>query len=336
MQRATWHLASLLILSTLLGGLLAACTAARRYAADAGLEQAVSAPPAPVRTLGVVHAVSLPQLERQVRQALPWPHPAVAPLTVGGLTDLWGYRWNRERQELELLGEVGEGPPLLVDEFVMALRMGHYPAIGMNLIPQDPLDPASPQLVHVFPPELGETRLVVPLIQAEYTVKTHALQAVAARYRDQGEQCAGRTTTAMARARLFFVPAMPELAFEETPQGFTIQIRQARLMLRAERDVVVASGTEARPLPPGHPLADFAADFSRRLADLERQEPVYQQLQRTYRLFLIAQLLRKEFQANEIVYDVGFWLHDYPVAPYPPPRALPPFPSHTIQRICGG
>jgi len=354
---------SLLVINLLLVGMaLVACTATHVRAQKPHQLERVVQRPSPTTALRIISAVrldtvgpsgcplymvSLQQAEREVKKALAHGRVTGEPLPLGGLTKLVGYRWDPVRNDLQLIGEICANSPVLIlaDQFVEALQRGHYEAVGMTLIPKDPTRSDSVHLVHAFPADLADTHFLASLIPGDYKAKELALgvkpsvKDVATRYHDEIKRC--QVSTASSRgitpARIFFLPVEPVLEVERTGEGFTRWIRKADIILQPERDVIAASGqVTSSSLPPDPALSDFAEEFTRRFTELEREFPAFQQLHTMYEVFLVAQLLHAEQLAEQLPYDLSFWLSEYPLKRYPTPRELPGFKPKRIKHTCWG
>jgi hypothetical protein len=279
------------------------------------------------------NGVSLAALGRQVRAALARGADP-ASLQLGNLADVTGYRLDEARKDIEVIGIPANSAtrPIAIARFVGALRVAHYRAIGMTLLPRDRLRPDSVHVVHAFPPELHDTALLAPMIAADYDIKRRAYAALATYYRHAKAPCvdAGTRTVLITSARIVFLPAKPDLAFERGSGGTFVWVRHASVLLRPEGDLMVAGGG-TRPAPPDPGLRTFAADFTRRFPEHERL-PVYRDLAVTFRLFLLAQLLR----AEELEWNAAFWLTEFPLPRHPTPRELPGFEPKKVRRTCWG
>jgi hypothetical protein len=325
--------------STLLPGVLAGCSAtsvrelehgtrlATPTAGDAAVPTAACGPP-PLR------ALSLREAEAAVRRTQASATPGVPPLLLGGFTDLHGYRWDAAKSDVLLIGSVGEGPRLLVDQFASALRVGHHDFVGMTLVPVRP-DPHSDHRVITFPREIEDTLFAAPLVAADHDAKRRAAVDVVDRYRRDPLRCGGSPSAgAGLPALVVFTPGPPALEFSRDSGGHTVWIR--RVDIRLLPGLTIAGAAKA-PLPEDSALAAFAADFTARFDQLRRGDPVLKQLHNMYVLFLLAQLLRAELRQAELrSYDPGFWLSEYPVRRVALPRLLPGISPYTETRTCWG
>lgn len=281
-----------------------------------------------------LHIVSLRQLERELKSAHAGRKLSGEPVTLGRLTDILGVQWDSVHKDIKLIGEVGQGPPILVDQFVPALRTGHHAAVLMTLRSKNPTQPDSVQRVHVSPPELEGTLFLDSLSKADYDAKRRAQEYLATHYREEIKRCSASTTGSeeLPHTRIVLLPAKPKLKVEKNGETFTVWIHKLDIILLPAQDLVASSGKDPNPLPPGHPLRDFAVDFTKRFGELERQYPIYKQLHNMYKLFLIAQLLR----GLQLPYDFSFWLSEYPLKPYPTDREFPGLKPKTVKHTCWG
>ncbi len=335
------RLSYLMALSTALLGALVACTAVHIAAPDQPLGRLLQ-PPAPVS--GVIPAVPMPtgdasasfpyymvslrEVERSVKSVLARGGLVDEPLALGRLTDIWGYRM--DDKGVHLIGAIGEGTPILIEQVAAAFRISHHEAIGMSLVPENPAQPASPQKVVVFPPELEDTRLIAPLIVRDYQVKNEIFQVLNARYQNEIKRCSESRAASreVTLARVVFLPDEPVLELERDDKGLTVWIRKADVVLTPEHDLLAASGQLAGSLPPDPALSGFTKDFNRRFP----ASPLDYEVQNIFKLFLVAQLLH----AEQLPDDLRFWLAEYPLPRYPTPRELPGFAPKTFARTCYG
>jgi len=106
---------------------------------------------------------SLKGLEFQLKAALLRGEPIDPSLSLNGLTDISGYRWYPEEGDIYVIGETcSDSVPILLEQFVKALQIGHFRAIGMTLLPEDINSPT--QHVIIFPPNSGleDTQFIAP------------------------------------------------------------------------------------------------------------------------------------------------------------------------------
>lgn len=282
-----------------------------------------------------LHAVSLRGLEAEAKTSLVRGARALDSLTLGGLTDIVGYR--SANGDIEVLGLSSARPEaaILVRELVEALRAADHSAVGMTLLPRDVGNPRSPHQVVVFPSQLEDTAFAGRLIAADYAVKELATSKLAQHHRQAIKSCPvsdGPPSQALT-GRVFFLPAAPRLELdEETDGSFSVLIREAGVILAQEGSLVFhedgrPSGGSAQA--PDQALGAFTAEFTRRFAEMGG---VYQRLGVAYRLFLVAKLLRRE----KVDWNADFWLRDYPLGSQPTPRELPALRPQTVRHTCWG
>jgi hypothetical protein len=283
-----------------------------------------------------VYMVSLQQAETDVKNALALGALPEAPLSLAGLTDIVGFRWDQSRQDIQLLGERGSDPALFlaVEQFVTALRIGHQAATGMTLVPTKPSQFQSTQEVQTFPAGVEDTLFIAPHIAADYLTKQLALKHLVTHYTDKyagGKQyCVNRQKE--QPSRIVFLPAPPVIEVEENQEGsITVWLRKADVILKSEAYMAAASGQTAYRPSPDIPLEAFAETFTAAFPEFALRFPVYKRLQTMFKVFLIARILRL---SKRLPYDFGFWLSDYPVSSRPTPRELPSFQPTGLWQTC--
>lgn len=292
-----------------------------------------------------VGSISLRELETRIKEWMREGHPSSDPPSLGGLGEIHGYRWNRENQDLELIGAAASGStaPIGADAFATALRVALNPAIGVTLLPTDPADRDSVHTVVVFPPEIAGTSFTDSLIWGDYMVKRLALgdeqtllvPDLASLTHEFLNPCAvsPESIRELSAARLFFVPEPPVLELEHHDAGYTIWIRQADVRLEPEAGLGLSDDPpQLRDGQADPALQEFARSFNRNLPELEAQYPILGRLHATYRLALVATLLR----ASDLPYDLGFWLDEYPIPAHETPREFPRIKGQTVKRTCWG
>lgn len=288
----------------------------------------------PIRPSPTLVTISLRALEAEVRTALARGNLNVDAMPIR-LSEVVGYRWDAVRKDIQVIGPAGDdATSIRVGQLVEALRTGHYDAIGMTLIPADFTRPDSRQRVVVFPKELRDTRLVEPLIAADYEAKRMATDALVTHHRVAFESCLGspRSSKEVMTARIMFLPADPVLELEdEGAAGFTTRF-QADVILRPARDLVLADDVVNVQLPPDAPLAEFATQFTSDFAQLESRYPDFRRLHATYEMVLLANLLR----AERVPWASDFWLSEFPLKAHLTPRELPSLQPTRLQHTCWG
>jgi hypothetical protein len=322
-----------------IAGIMAACASPAlrqledlaRLSTPTSGASAISLTPLETRD-GTLYAISLRKAEDEVRRTLENQQRPAAPLLFGGLTDIVGYRWDADKKDLLLIGKVGTGPKLMLDQFVTALRLGQQDFVGMSLVPADPTDLDSDHRVVVFPPEAEDTILLAPAIVLDHRLKGQAMSQVGDHYRRELRECSGSRPAALGTlAFLVLVPAKPELAYDKTPNGFTVWVRKADILLRPSRSL---QADPAASQAEDSALDEFATDATRRLEMLKEGDPVVKQVHSLFVLVLLSQLLR----AEQLPFDFGYWLSEsgYPATPFPTPRMLPGFRAQRITATCWG
>ncbi len=278
--------------------------------------------------------LSLEELEQQTREAVRRRKSTEQPIPLGGLTDILGYHWDAQRQRIELIGASDETPvsPIYAEQFVVALRLAHYPMIIQSLNPAG-TELGSPQLVLAYPKEVEDTLFLEPLIQADYflkaismnharplvrTPKTAMEEAVLrCKHLPQREDLKGPPDN------IFFRPGHPVIEQERTADGgFNLWIRDIDLKLHAGKQV------------KNPDVLTFVDQMNQRLGELIAAYPrVFRPLVNIYKIHIVAQLLMTEQEAKT---DLSYWLSEFPVAPHPTPRELPVVKSEMVGRFCEG
>jgi hypothetical protein len=281
---------------------------------------------------GPIYAVSLRTAERELRRAFASQPAGQRLLSFGGLTEILGYDW--DGYDLRILGRIGTGPVLLLDQFAAALRIAHDDVFWLTLLPDGESRRERVQKVRISHPEIKDVLFVAPLTLGDYRAKHEAYSYVARRYEIEVTDCPAATAmpAQSVDARIFFIPAVPEIHFSDRGEGFVGWIEKSDVRVMAARDVEVLGGKKAAvPLPAEHPLAQFSSALDKRFVALEI-DGLYKQVHNMFRMFLLAQLLRRE----TIPYDFSFWLSEYRLERYALPEELPSFQPKVFSRNCWG
>ena len=288
-------------------------------------------------TPGAPGSVWLKDLEALARQGSGDPGELRPPLTFGDLTDIWGYRWSESRRDVEVFGAKGKGsvPPILLDQFVQALRVAPEGLIWMSLDPEDMEDLTAPHLVHGHPREMMDSRFFVPLIQADYFAKAMSLDLVPSildgvykRNERRIMACDFDPLESVSKPgvqNMYFCPDTQHVKIEytETSEGF--EVRFNRIPVR------VLTGSPRVP----EAFAGFTRDIGENFEKLKTQYPgVFHPLHNMYKLFYLGSCLLKEREFAPV--ELDYWFSEYPLAPYNTPEKLPGFKERTVARFCGG
>lgn len=248
-----------------------------------------------------------------------------APLTLGGLTDIRGYRWSDKRKDVEILGVkvMGYVPPILLDQFVQALRVAPEGLIWMSLDPGDKEDLSSPYRVDGYPKEIINSRWAEPLIRADYFVKAMSLDLVpsvvegmCARNKERDltdKSLKGTVRDQVLHNNLSFIPdsRKTRIVHAETADGFEVLFEQMPIVIQTGRDSVPE-------------VNSFARDMNDNFDKLKAQYPgVFLPLHSMFKLYSLGSCLLRERAFVPV--ELDYWLSDYPLAPYDTPDELPGF-----------
>ncbi len=253
---------------------------------------------------------------------------------LGGLTDITGVHWNEAEQDFFLIGTVGgKGrPPITVDQFVQAFRVGKYESIMMSLDPSNSEDPSKPHVVNVFPEQIRDSSFFEVIIQADYLLKSLALNKVSTpsvksiyqRIQEKADKCDPGIQSNFAN-NLFFAadPKAKKISTIEDPNG------DIKFYI-GSYPLIIEVGSNSIKLD-----ADFADDVGKSFHLLKQEFPeVFGSLHAMYKLYSIASFLTHI--EKKVDYDFSFWRHEYPLAKLVTPRELPAISVLPIGKYCIG
>lgn len=267
-----------------------------------------------------LHIVSLKKLEMEVKEAIAKRVP-IKSITLGNLTNILGYRWNRSTKDFEIIGETGgSAPSILVDQFVSVLRIKSK-KVWMSLWPVDLDHLEGMHRVYGYPPEIVDTLYFETLVQSDYFTKSLLMRFIDTPGIDITWQdnidCKDYKNMSVddinsnKPSNVFYDLGGFNLGMEKNDNGFTIWIKDLNIIFRHGEDVTNKG------------VILDAASISRNFGELKELYPiVFKSLENMYKLRLLAQLFFSE-KENNAPFDFSYWFFDYPLKPYPTPKKLP-------------
>jgi hypothetical protein len=295
-------------LSVIMVCLVAGChqaPVAERPTSDTG-----SADPASLRQPSgpTIVAFSLRAAERLLREPEP---PGVDVATLGGITRPLGLVYDPEARDLLIVGQVGDGDPVHLDDLVVMMRTvlerGTWPLCSIDRTPET----ASTGRQTVRFEGLANTSLGADCFLADTTLKSLALgQALAEdvhissyfdMLREGIQQVRDRPSVS---SRLWGYPLQPSLI----SRGNTFAIRDLEVGVQAE--AVPDSTGQMEPIRDEIAEA-FAQQLTQNYDRLSRAYPALGKVATMFRLAALAYGMRSLPDAP----DLGYWLDEYLVPP---------------------
>lgn len=252
-------------------------------------------------------------------------------LLFGGLTNITGYRWTET--DLEIFGEIGgDTSPYPLDMIVESLRLARY---RMMLASLEPLDKGRQHAILAIPAELYDTWMLDRMIAHDYATKAHVLarglsplpgiESVIERVRKEIMSCSKRSHLGSSANMYFISDGLPSFSEENLEGQFKVEMGELRIKLVTGKDV------------EDQHMINFSKEYTEKIDDLYRRFISLRDLVNVYRLFWIAQSIRKDERSDETggrAEILEYWLKKYTKKPHDVKKVLPGVGHINFGRFC--